>query len=501
MSDETPNAPRGFPPAGHWLALLVLAVVIVAASVIEIHPTLGTTTSVVGTAGGLGSGSNATTGGKSNGTGATTGTGGTSGSRGGSANPSSFQCAAGKNGGNTDTGVTGSAINLASTVVDSGVGASFLGDAQYVMQGVVNQVNAAGGICGRRINLTLNDDGWDASRGCGYIQNYINQGVFALPVEPSSEGLTQCIENNSIHNAGIPVIGTDGMLKEQYQASGPADWVWPIATSTVSTMHIMVDQAYARGARSFCLAYDNQYKFGLEGHTAFDNEVQRKTGSDPTLDVGLDPNQASQPGGYSSQINTFNQQCGSVDFVGLLLQPGPAAVWIKGSGGTPGAVSGKDGEAGAQPMFTNDLGANCGDPCNGLIVYSGFYPPLDPYTSDPNLQAALTQYENTFNSVKSNPDYNNQFAESAYDGMLLAIQAIKAVSPDLTRARIKQYLDSTGFNTDGHGLTLPLMWRSGNHFANTSMLAYAFVCGSGSCSGFRQVSGFVTDSNPTADSQ
>jgi hypothetical protein len=34
----------------------------------------------------------------------------------------------------------------------------------------------------------------------------------------------------------------------------------------------------------------------------------------------------------------------------------------------------------------------------------------------------------------------------------------------------RQYLDGTTFATDGQGLTLPLSWHPGNHFANTAML-------------------------------
>jgi ABC-type branched-subunit amino acid transport system substrate-binding protein len=396
------------------------------------------------------------------------------------------------NGGSTDTGVTSSQIKLASTIVNSGVGSSFLGAVQYGMQAVVNKVNRAGGICGRQLSLTLVDDGWNAQVGCQDIQNFIHDGAFALPVEPSSEGLTTCIGNNSIHNAGIPVIGSDGMLKQQYQASGQADWVWPIATSTVSTMHIMVLDAYKNhGARSFCLAYDNHYKFGQEGQQAFDAEVQRLGGTLAAPDEGLDPTQAD----YSQQINTFNGNCqGKADFVGLLLQPTAAQSWITG-----GAYMGdpnKGGAAGAQPMFTSSLGKNCGNFCSGLKVYSGFRPPLAPYDS----MASVRQYINDVTAQSSSADLDNQFLESGYDGMLLTVQALTGVGPNLTRARVRQYLDSTAFVADGQGLSQPLSWHPGNHFANTAMLGYTMVANSGGFQGFRaDPVGFITDPNPSAD--
>src|SRR5260221_3715166 len=45
--------------------------------------------------------------------------------------PAGVQCAAGRNGGATDKGVTATSINLATTTVQSGLGSGFLGDVKY----------------------------------------------------------------------------------------------------------------------------------------------------------------------------------------------------------------------------------------------------------------------------------------------------------------------------------------------------------------------------------
>src|SRR5439155_10291284 len=73
-----------------------------------------------------------------------------------------LQCAAGHNGGATDQGVTATQIRMATTVVDSGVGASVLRDVRFAMEAVRNQIDRSGGVCGRQLAVQYVDDGWDA---------------------------------------------------------------------------------------------------------------------------------------------------------------------------------------------------------------------------------------------------------------------------------------------------------------------------------------------------
>jgi hypothetical protein len=63
-----------------------------------------------------------------------------------------------QNGGATDVGVTATTIKLAATIVTDGPGASFLAPEQIGLNAVVNKLNRAGGICGRRRQLELNND-------------------------------------------------------------------------------------------------------------------------------------------------------------------------------------------------------------------------------------------------------------------------------------------------------------------------------------------------------
>jgi ABC-type branched-subunit amino acid transport system substrate-binding protein len=372
-------------------------------------------------------------------------------------------------------GVTANSIALAATIVTDGPGASFLATEQLGLNAVVNKVNRSGGICGRFIKLTLNNDSWNAQTGEQYIQNFVEgDKVFAL-ASSDSEGLRAA--DTYIKQHGVPVVGTDGMLNQQYQNP----WIWPVATSTVATMHVMAKNAYDRGARRFGIVFDDQYHFGVEGAYAFEQAVKRLTGQEiPGYDrslksctkrfCGIAPSQSS----YTTVAQSFNTACysssdqgGACDFVGYLLEPDTALSFFQaGARSTRPAI----GEGAAQPLFTYDFANNCKAFCNGMWVWTGYNPPIGADAQLPG----VAQFVSDAHRESSSVDVLNQFLEGGYDGMLLFVTALQKVGPNLTRANLKAALDSLTFDS---GLSAPLSWRPGNHFANVGARAFAIRFG------------------------
>src|SRR5258708_40237261 len=180
---------QAFPPGASWLGLSAVVIAVLLASFFSVLPRFRTqevskTTTQVGTNGPAGISASASA------------AAGPAGSQAGVNGPGGaaaqqLACAPGRNGGKTDTGVSAGSIKLASTVVESGIGQSFLGEVRLGMIAVANQVNSSGGVCGRKLDLAngLVDDGWQSPQGLQDIRNFIAEGVFALPVVPSSQGL------------------------------------------------------------------------------------------------------------------------------------------------------------------------------------------------------------------------------------------------------------------------------------------------------------------------
>jgi ABC-type branched-subunit amino acid transport system substrate-binding protein len=412
-----------------------------------------------------------------------------------------YQCAAGRNGGATDKGVTANKITLATTVVRTGIGAAFLGEVQYAMEAVRNKVNREGGICGRLLDIRYIDDGWEANRGAGYLRNLIQQGVFAIPVGPSSEGLNVVIKNREIRAAGIPVVGTDGMIIRQY--TDP--WVWPVAVSTASSARIMARDAFARGARKFSIVFDRTYRFGVEAAEAYNNEVKRLTkagvdGYNKEYDCqasfcGLAAGQSS----YTSEVNRF--QAG--EFVAMFLEPATALTWMatpgapvasSASGGTPV----KYGIGAGQPLFTRNFAVNCQSACDQFRIWTGFKPAIEGYANDPRVKTFVSDLAKT----KPDADEFNQFSEGGYVGMQLLVEAMRRAGPNLTRARLRAVLDSMTFDS-GLALQGALRWPSCpnrglcTHFAASTMQAFAIQF-RGTFSGWRTKT-IASDPHPAVE--
>lgn len=364
-------------------------------------------------------------------------------------------CVPGKNGGETDVGVTPTSIKLGATIALTGIGASFLGDVRFAMQAVKDQVNRSGGICGRKLLLELVDDAWDFERGGTFLRNLVeDRKVFALAVVPSSEGLKNISDAGYLRRRRIPVVGSDGMLIHQY--TDP--FIWPVAASTISTMHIMAAHAWNRGSRNFAIVYERTYHFGVEGAYAFNQAYRRLTAvAGKVKDVpgypagerdglrtftcrqrfcAIDANDND----YSDENQTIARACqGSselprCDFVALLLEPTTALKWMKVSTFSPAV----DFVAGPQPLFTRDFGNACGRKCAGLWLWTGYHPPVGQYLRRP----AVSRYVRDLKSTNPNADYNNPFVQGGYVGMSLLVKALQRLGSDVTRKGLAQTLDS-----------------------------------------------------------
>jgi branched-chain amino acid transport system substrate-binding protein len=85
-----------------------------------------------------------------------------------------------QNGGATAPGVTGDAIQIGTSNALTGINATAAGQVSSGAQAVFDSVNAAGGIDGRRVQVNLLDDAYDATRAVANARTFVNRPVFAV---------------------------------------------------------------------------------------------------------------------------------------------------------------------------------------------------------------------------------------------------------------------------------------------------------------------------------
>ena len=429
--------------------------------------------------------------------GAATGPGGSAGSKRG--------CTSATNGGATAPGVTATEIHVASTIVTTGIGKGFLGEAADGMRAAIRQVDQSGGICGRLITdlsgkpgiETINDE-WNPTQGQNDIQGWIQtNNVFALVGEPDSEGLGASITSQTIDRAGIPVVGTDGMLNNQYFDP----WVWPVAASTVTNMHVIAKYAVEQQhANSFGIVYDSHYKFGREGANAFAQELKRlgksvqgysagaaDSCSGSTAYCGIDGLATD----FSGPITAFNSACKPCDAVVMLLEPAPMINWMGAE--QNGGQTWFNHLFGGEPLFDDKVGEGCpGCGKGGMTVWTGYHPAIQPFDGE----TPVYQYCQALHAVPGalNDDCHNEFTQGAYLGTMLFIRAAQKVGQQglpLTRQNLRNALNSGSFDLQ---LTAPLTYSEAlPHQANTCMAAFKENY-SGSFNGWSYLStGFLCD--------
>jgi ABC-type branched-subunit amino acid transport system substrate-binding protein len=405
--------------------------------------------------------------------------------------------ASGCSGGATDTGVTASSIKLGATVAESGIAKAFLGQARQGIEAYKNRINGQGGVCGRTLTIKYVDDGWEAGAGKSDLENLINdEKVFAIAVAPSSEGVNAASTAGVFKNAGVPVVGTNGLAASQYRDP----YIWPVASATVTLLHVMLEKAWADGARNPAIVFDNQYKFGTEGANAFEKAYESKSGGKKI--PGSDQQSCGSnvrfcgvtagTGQYGNNVSTINTACKAhdglpaCDYLVLLLEPDTAEQWMATPGAPTAAQFGKPGLGAAQPLFTYGFGTACGDKCNGMQVWTGYNPPIEQFAGTPGVK----QYVGDLKSQNGSADVYNQFTEGSYLGMQLLVDAIGHVGGNLTRDALKAQLDKTTLDT---GLSAsPASFAPGQHWAVDGAQGFTMQSSNG-FSGWRLTTPFLKD--------
>jgi ABC-type branched-subunit amino acid transport system substrate-binding protein len=393
-------------------------------------------------------------------------TGGGGGGGGGAPNANDTSCV----GKATTTGVSATEIKLGGTFAASGPVSNISGPILKGVQAYFNEVNAKGGINGRKIKLVWEDDGWDAQKGKALIKKLVEQDkVFTLTVVPSSNGLDA--SKSYLESKGVPVFGTSGLIESQFRS----DMQWPVGTGTRSASRIGLLDMKARNVSNAAIIWLDLLA-GKEARDAFYDAIPsifgKKADDFVTAERQVSLSEASfGPVWASIKSQTQNwqrahgqQPTGIPDFVTLAIDPTNADKALKAAADI-GFVP-KIGWGGGAPLFLSVVAQNSHARKTGLLAGTSYFPPLPEY----NGHAAVQEYKKTLAKYYgSGIDSLNPYLEGGFAGAALTVEILRRAGSCLDRPKVIAAANSlNGYSAAG--LTQPLNYTSKSHYGNISGL-------------------------------
>ena len=366
------------------------------------------------------------------------------------------------------TGVSAAEIRVGSTFASTGPVSSISGPIFKGVDSYFKRVNEAGGVFGRKIKLVYYDDGWDAQKGKSLIKRLVEQDrVFVLTVVPSSNGLDAAA--SYLENKRVPVFGTSGLIESQFKSP----MQWPVGTSTRSAARIGLVDAKNRGVTNVAMIWLDLLA-GAEARDAvvkaipsiFGKSVEKTLTAERRVslsETSFDPVWASIQSDTKAwqQRNNVSPVDGRPDFVIFAIDP-TNTIKAMNSARDKGFKPRK-GWGGGQPLFLNLVAQHQWARSTGLFAGSSYYP---PQVGNPNVQDYVRTVQRYYGS---SVDVTNPFLEGGYAGAAMSIEIFKRAGSCLTRDKAIQVANSLA-NYSPAGLTKPLTFRAGDHYANTSYL-------------------------------
>ena len=171
-----------------------------------------------------------------------------------------------------EPGITDNSITLGMTSPFTGTNGVYGTDMRQVIQTYFDQVNKAGGVNGRKINLVALDDGYETDRAVANTKSLINEkNVFALLASYGSSPTTEAM-NTVFGPAKVPLVGTisgAGSLREPISQNPNGRYMFNVRASYADETEAIVNQLVSLGLKSIAVFYQNDGfgKSGLDGVT------------------------------------------------------------------------------------------------------------------------------------------------------------------------------------------------------------------------------------------
>lgn len=350
-----------------------------------------------------------------------------------------------------EPGITDNSITLGMTSPFSGTNGVYGTDMRQVIQTYFDQVNKAGGVNGRKINLVALDDGYETDRAVANTKSLIEEkNVFALLASYGSSPTTEAM-NKVFGPAKVPLVGTisgAGSLREPISQNPNGRYMFNVRASYADETEAIVSQLVSLGLKNIAVFYQNDGfgKSGLDGVTV----ALKKHNLAPTTAATVERNSVDVTAAVEAIAKSKPQ---AVVMVTLYK---PTAAFVK-------AMK----KANQSPMFmtlspvgTEQLVAELGPDARGIGISQ-----VMPYPFN-DIVPMVRDYQKLV-GAKAGYSY---YGIEAYAMARVMVDALKRMGKDPSREKLMAALESTSLDMGGLKVAYSATNRQGSRFVELTVI-------------------------------
>ncbi len=353
-----------------------------------------------------------------------------------------------------EPGVTDNSITLGMTSPFTGTNGVYGTDMRQVIQTYFDQVNKAGGVNGRKINLVALDDGYETDRAVANTKTLINEkNVFALLASYGSSPTTEAM-NTVFGPAKVPLVGTisgAGSLREPISQNPNGRYMFNVRASYADETEAIVNQLVGLGLKNIAVFYQND-GFGLSGLDGV-KAALKKHNMEPSA-VGTVERNSLDVEAAAKAISKANAQA-----VVMVTLYKPTAAFVKAMR----KINQNPQFMTLSPVGADLLVAELGNDARGIGISQVMPYPFNDTTP------VVREYQRLMQGVKStNYSY---YGIEAYITAKVMVEAIKRSGKDLTREKLVQTLEGmSNFDLGGFRVSFTANERAGSRFVDLTVV-------------------------------
>lgn len=365
------------------------------------------------------------------------------------AGPTPGQPAAGSAGGGgaTDVGVTATSVKVGHVGIYSGPVGSFGDDLSQACRAGLQAINDEGGVAGRKLDVKVRDDGWDATKGSNAVRDLVErEKVFAMGCTmsvPTNDAITPYMDSQK-----VPNVGSDGWGEAQYAGQ----WSFPVGASGVNQAENLAEfQMKKQGAKRVGILYWNNTT-GKAYNDAYRKVVEENGGQ-------VVVSQAANFDDPGTSTFIAQARANNVDTITTQIDPGIFARMVREAAAQN--FKPKNSYSGSAALYFQATPGLTGPSAEGTIAAIDWTPddPDGPAANSPGYRT----YKQTVEKYYPNIDHSN-WTKAGFIGSRVFGDVLKRLGLNLTRQKVKDDLDRlTDFDT---GLGPKISFRPGQHRAN-----------------------------------